>query len=98
MLNIAAQSGIPGLISYLAVWFLILFYLFRRWRETPGEGDDKAAIAGTIMASVFFLTCSFTEAAFADEEVRQLLMLIWAIGLATTPNREPREGVVSKTT
>jgi O-antigen ligase len=81
-INIAAVNGLPGLLIYLAIWILILrrFLSASRMREQSGPGSALAFAA--LVASVGFLVTSLTEATFADEEVRQLLMAIWGAGLA----------------
>jgi len=37
---------------------------------------------------VAFVITSLTEATFADEEVREMLMFIWAVGLAGSYKKE----------
>jgi len=80
LINIAVINGIPGALIFLALWLYVLWLQFRLWRADPGSVESSFAFAG-LMASVLFLLTSMTEATFADEEVRQLLMLIWAAGL-----------------
>jgi len=81
LLNVAAISGVPGAIFFLGMWVAAIGYFWkgrRRAREAGSQGGIVlAALAGSI---VFFIT-SFFEATFADEEVRQMLMFIWAAGL-----------------
>lgn len=80
--NLAALGGLPGLLFYLSIWFG-LFYLGRKTKSA----EAKAAL----WASAAFLVTSLTEATFADEEVRQMLMFIWAIGLFELyPKMEPK--------
>lgn len=82
LINIAALGGIPGMLFYVAIW-IGLFKLGQN-SKTP---EAKAAL----WASAAFLVTSLTEATFADEEVRQMLMLIWAIGLFEFyPKMEPK--------
>ena len=49
--------------------------------------DRRLSLAAFIGSVMFFLT-SLIEATFADEEVRQLLMLIWAVGLGIWYKRQ----------
>ncbi len=74
LLNVAAVSGLPGAVLFIAMWFVVLRAIWRKRKENP---FGIAALA----ASVTFLAASVTEATFVDEEVRQLLMAVWAFGL-----------------
>lgn len=80
-LNIAAYAGIPTALAYLAIWFYLLRRLWRSLRERPAPGFATALTVGALVGSVTFFTCSLAEAAFADEEVRVGLMLIWGFGI-----------------
>lgn len=90
LLNIAAISGIPGAAFFLGMWITVLGYFWKGWRKMRNSGSEAnfmlAALAGSI---VFFISALF-EATFADEEVRQMLMFVWAAGLwpfYPTPSR-----------
>ena len=80
-LNIAAVAGLPGLLAYLAVWILILKRFLATSRNREATAPGPALAFGALVASVGFMVSSLTEATFADEEVRQLLMAIWGAGL-----------------
>jgi O-antigen ligase len=90
-LNIAALYGIPGLLLYLGMWGAVLRYLYRAYRSSDRTSLARGLTLGALVATVAFAVASLTEAAFADEEVRQLLMAVWGIGLAAalTRNRDP---------
>jgi len=99
LLNVAAISGITGALFYLSIWLAVTGYLYRSWRSGNHSATGRGIIAGAFLASVFFFVSSMSEAIFADEEVRQLLMLIWAIGLsAVLVEREPLDLSGSKNT
>jgi len=85
-LNIAAIAGIPGLLFYLGVWGVVLRYLWRGIRATEASRFRRSLSIGAFLASVGFMISSLTEATFADEEVRQLMMFIWAAGLSVWYN------------
>lgn len=81
-INIAATAGIPAALLFLGIWAVAL----RRLSKASGSvgieyGCRRLAWASLVGATVFLMT-SLTEATFADEEVRQLLMFIWGLGLA----------------
>ncbi len=80
-LNLAAVAGLPGALIFCTLWVVLFWYLRRgwsRWRDDPAVAPF---ILGSLLASVVFFVSSLTEATFADEEVRQLLMFLWAAGL-----------------
>jgi hypothetical protein len=43
----------------------------------------------SLLGSAAFAVTSLFEATFADEEVRQLLMFVWALGLASVYQERP---------
>ncbi len=81
LLNIAAIMGIPGLVLFCGFWVVALGTFWRGWWQTKRGNPYRHYFAAAFLGSVAFFTTSLTEATFADEEVRQLLMFIWAIGL-----------------
>jgi len=81
-LETAARSGIPGLVTFAFLWGAVLFSLGRAWRAAVGDPERRGRLAIGIVGSVVFLAASMTEATFSDEEVRVVLMLVWAIGLS----------------
>jgi len=83
-LNIAALYGIPGLLLYLGMWGAVLRRLYRTYRKSERTSLARGLALGALVATVAFAVASLTEAAFADEEVRQLLMALWGAGLAAT--------------
>jgi O-antigen ligase len=82
LLNLAAVAGIPGALFFAGIWLAVLYYLWRGYRNQSWSDRNQAICLGSFLGSIAFLLSSMTEATFADEEVRQLLMFIWAIGLA----------------
>jgi len=81
LLNVAAISGVPGAVFFLGMWLAALGYFWKGWRmRRKAEPDGTLALAALVGSVVFFVTSLF-EATFADEEVRQMLMFIWAAGL-----------------
>ena len=90
ILSVAAESGIPCALAFLALWLAILHYLYRGYRKCP-EGFQKGLILGAFIASVVFLVMAQFEAFFADEEVRTMLMFVWGVGLAVLGNMKASE-------
>ncbi len=81
LLNVGAQSGFPGAIFFFAMWVSVWYYSWRAFKSaTLTSFDRRVALAGFLGAVCFFFT-SVTEASFAAESVRQMLMFVWAAGL-----------------
>lgn len=87
LLNIAVIAGLPGALFFASIW-VALFGGIRALRQRLRKGlhaADKSDILAFSMASLMgsatFFASAFTEATFADEEVRQMLMFVWAAGL-----------------
>ena len=80
-LQVAARSGIPGALAFGFLWWSILRYIWIRCGRSKGDSPGQSAAVAALLGSLVFLAGSMTEATFADEEVRALLMLTWAIGL-----------------
>jgi O-antigen ligase len=86
LLNIAAISGVPGALLFLGLWWSVIAALWRGFRAgAPGIFEHLLCL-GALMGSIYFAATSLFEATFADEEVRQLLMFVWAAGLASVYN------------
>ena len=82
-LQVAATVGIPGLLLYLVLWAMVLRILTRTWWANRLNGDLQVVLArAALIASTVFLIASAAEAAFADDELRQLLMALWGLGLS----------------
>jgi O-antigen ligase len=82
MLNIAGISGIPGLILFMVMWVMVVRLLWKGYRSGWFPDQRRSLALAGFLASITFFVSSLTEATFADEEVRQLLMFCWAAGLA----------------
>lgn len=79
ILNIAATGGIPAAMFFASLWVLVMYNLYAAWKS--GTPEVRAFCLASLGGSVVFALTSLVEATFADEEVRELLMFIWAAGL-----------------
>ena len=79
-LQAAARSGILGLFLFANLWVAMArgYRIVRKRAGPSGVGPEMAA---AVIGSIVFFVASMTEATFADEEVRVVLMLIWSVGL-----------------
>ncbi len=80
-INILAIAGIPALLFFAGMWVTALSHFWRGWRQKKRFVGRRRHFIGALIGSIVFLVSSLTEATFADEEVRQMLMFIWAVGL-----------------
>ncbi len=97
-INMVAVYGFPGFLFFTGLWLTVLAYQyggFRRWGRTASENRYLLA---AFLGSVTFLVSSMFEATFADEEVRQLLMFIWALGLWPWYNELPGQKKTARKT
>ena len=82
VLSIAAVSGIPGALLFVALWVVVFMYFRSGWKRLRERPAERALVGAAMTGSLVFALCSITEATFADEETRQLLMFFWGAGLA----------------
>ena len=83
-LQIAAISGIPGLIFFGGIWAAALGLFWKAYRSERISEEDRRLALAALLGSTVFLVGSLSECTFGDEEVRQMLMFIWAAGLSVT--------------
>ncbi len=81
LLNIAATTGLPGLAFFGGMWLLVLGYFWAGRRNGRFSDSERRFCLAALLGSVVFFITSLVEATFADEEVRQMLMFVWAAGL-----------------
>lgn len=82
LLNVTAQSGVPGGLFYSLMWLSAVGYFFVAYRRAGPGTEERCRSLAALLGSILFFGTSMTEATFADEEVRALLMFVWAIGLS----------------
>ncbi len=80
-LNFAAISGIPGALIFISIWMVVFFRLNQIWHKSEAFSVSRVFGGAAAIAGFTFILTSLTEATFEDEEVRQLLMVVWAAGL-----------------
>jgi len=88
LINIAVVGGLPAMLLFVAMWAVLLVSFWRGRRAAPGGRFSNRLQAAALLGSVAFVITSLTEATFADEEVREMLMFIWAVGLAGSYKKE----------
>jgi len=81
LLHLCAVIGIPGMVFWFGIWVMVLLYLKKYYFSSHYLFIDKKYCVAALAGSFAFFMTSISEATFSDEEVRQLLMFIWAVGL-----------------
>ncbi len=91
ILNVSAQGGITGGVIFALMWLSVLLYFWIGYRRAGPETEQRCRSVAALLGSILFLGTSMTEATFVDEEVRALLMFVWAIGLSVWYNQGEKE-------
>lgn len=86
-IHLAAVSGFPAMILFAVFWGIACRRFWRLSRAPGSSAHTKALALAALAASIAFVVASMTEAAFADEELRQLVLALWATSWA--PDRYP---------
>lgn len=81
LINMVAVYGLPGFLLFAGLWIVLFGYTYGGFRRRRQFNDGDRFFLAATLGSVAFFTTSMFEATFADEEVRQLLMFVWALGL-----------------
>jgi len=91
LLNVSAQGGIIGGAIFALMWLTALLYFWVGYRRAGPGSEERCRSAAALLGSILFLGTSMTEATFVDEEVRALLMFVWAVGLSAWYKRTKKE-------
>lgn len=91
LINMVAVYGLPGFLLFAGLWISVFGYTYGGFRQRRAFKEGDRFFLAATLGSVAFFTTSLFEATFADEEVRQLLMFVWAVGLWPWYN-EQRKG------
>lgn len=83
-LDIVANSGIPAGIFYIILWLVILIYLWTGYLKVRRDKNNEqiAVLLAVICGSICYLITSMVHSIYFDDELRQLLMFLWAFGLS----------------
>jgi len=81
-LQIMTISGIPGLFIFGGLWVIVFRLLWRGYYRSDFSDEKRRLCLAALLGSAAFFVTSLTECTFGDEEVRQMLMFVWAAGLS----------------
>ncbi len=88
LINMVATYGLPGFVLFAGLWLTVFGYFIGGRKRGRFTGGDRFFLAALLGSTAFFTT-SMVEATFADEEVRQMLMFVWAVGLWSWYKKQP---------
>ncbi len=81
-LTVAAEAGFPCAAFLLALWVTVLGYCLRAYRSMALTPEDRGLALGALAATIGYLVSSMFDTPFAGQTSRQMLMFVWAAGLA----------------
>ena len=82
LINSAAIGGIPCGLLFAGLWVAAFWYLAKGARRRDFTEADRQICLAALVAAVVFFANSMTDSTFAAEETHELIMFIWALGLA----------------
>jgi O-antigen ligase len=77
-LNLAVQTGVVGLLIYLAFWYTVMHAGFKAIRE-PANAETDGILAGSFAALVFLLTAALFEHVLWRPDIAGLVG--WMLGI-----------------
>lgn len=93
-LEAATRSGVPGAVTFIGLWIAFFQSIWGLLRRAIVGSPERRVLLMSLIGALVFLVGSMTEASFSDEEVRAVLMFVWAGGLAVAyNNRESARSV-----
>lgn len=87
LFHFAVTAGIPAALAFVGIWVTTIRGMVQRVREYLQMDGIRLLAHPALIASLFFIISSLTEATFTDERLRPLLMVVWGYGLAQLPGR-----------
>lgn len=82
LLNVAATTGLLGLIAYLG---MLIYFFALNWRWYKKDQDDLALVC--LISQMYFQLSCLTEITFEFSKIRFLILVIWAIIAAKAPSK-----------
>jgi len=81
-LDVAARAGLPAALFFLIFWGGMFRKMLDFLRDKSVKNSVGGIAVGLLAATAVFFMTSIFEAAFADEEIRLLLMALWGMFMA----------------
>lgn len=88
LINSAAIGGIPCAVFFAAIWIAAFWYLGRGSRRREFTEEARLFCFVALIGALVYFENSITDCTFTLEETHELIMVIWALGLAPWYNWE----------
>jgi len=85
--QLAVDTGILGLISWISIWVAYFMTLYQRLIANIGDSSYESVAMASAAAVIGFLVSGFFETNFYDSEVSMLLYFIMALPFAVTSKK-----------
>ena len=79
VVQLAVDTGLLGLVSWLSIWVAFFLTLYRRLAVMKGNSNYIRDSLGSAAAIIAFLGGGFFETNFYDSEVSMLMYFIMAL-------------------
>lgn len=91
IVQLAVDTGVVGLTSWIAIWVCYFLALRRMWTQNKENPDQKWVVLGSAGAVLGFLAGGLFEVNFYDSEVVMLLYFIMALPLIEPDSARPQK-------
>jgi O-antigen ligase len=85
-IQLAVDTGILGLFTWIGMWFYFFVMLYKRFAELDGDLNEKGVILGSGAVAIGFLAGGFFETNMYDSEVAMTLYFIMALPFSGDKN------------
>ena len=85
-IQLAVDTGIFGLASWISIWVCFFFSLFKKVTSDEGDLSSQWVVFGSGAAVMAFLTGGIFETNFYDAEVAALLFFIMSLPFTARAN------------
>ena len=83
-IQIAVDTGILGLATWLGIWAGFFWLLYRKATNLESDFSERWVVFGSAATALAFLTGGIFETNFYDSEVAMLLYFIMALPFSGT--------------
>jgi O-antigen ligase len=85
-IQIAVDTGLLGLSTWVGIWFYFFLLLYQRAKALNGDTDERWVVLGSAAGAIAFLTGGLFETNFYDSEVAMTLYFLMALPFSGMQN------------
>ncbi|MFZ1684782.1 MAG: O-antigen ligase family protein [Candidatus Zixiibacteriota bacterium] len=89
IINVAMAGGIPAAVLFVGLWGAVILLLVRIGRNREFSEEQKGIARAVLVALAAYLVIALIECPWAAEETHELVLFLWALGLAPWYKRSP---------